>query len=45
MAAKDRKVKPQKLQWDTPELVRLGTIRDVAGSGGLGRQSPIQLRS
>lgn len=34
-----------KREWVAPDLVRLGSIRDVAGSGGAGRQSPIQLRS
>ena len=34
-----------KCEWVTPELVRLGSIRDIAGGRGGGRQSPIQLRS
>lgn len=31
--------------WTKPELVRLGTVKDVAGSGGAGAQSPVQDRS
>lgn len=34
-----------KREWVAPELVRLGSIRDVAGGRGGGRQSPVQLRS
>ena len=31
--------------WQKPELVRLGTIADVAGPAGAAAQSPIQTRS
>ena len=31
--------------WQKPELVRLGTIADVAGSNNTAAQSPVQLRS
>lgn len=35
----------QTVQWAKPELVRLGTIKDVAGPNALAAQSPIQTRS
>ena len=31
--------------WTKPELKRLGTLKDIAGSGGAAAQSPIQTRS
>lgn len=31
--------------WQKPELVRLGTIADVAGPNGAAAQSPVQNRS
>ena len=34
-----------KHEWVAPELVRLGSIRDIAGGRGAGAQSPVQLRS
>ena len=31
--------------WTKPELKRLGTLKDVAGSAGTAAQSPVQTRS
>ncbi len=31
--------------WQKPRLVRLGTIKDVAGPAGAAAQSPVQTRS
>lgn len=45
MNEKANRTVPQKREWTAPVLVRLGTIRDIAGGGGAGRQSPVQLRS
>lgn len=39
------KITEPKPTWHKPELVRLGTIADVAGPGGAAAQSPVQLRS
>ena len=35
----------QTAQWVKPELVRLGTIKDVAGPNNTSAQSPVQTRS
>ncbi|QKG70830.1 hypothetical protein [Erythrobacter mangrovi] len=45
MSDKATRTAPQKREWTAPVLVRLGTIRDIAGNIGAGRQSPVQLRS
>jgi hypothetical protein len=35
----------QSAEWSKPELVRLGTIKDVAGPNNSAAQSPVQTRS
>ena len=35
----------QSAEWTKPDLVRLGTIKDVAGPSGTLAQSPVQNRS
>lgn len=35
----------QTTAWAKPELVRLGTIKDVAGPSNTSAQSPVQTRS
>lgn len=32
-------------EWSRPQLIRLGSMRDVAGPNGNAQQSPIQTRS
>lgn len=45
MNSTENKIKSGKPQWETPELLRLGTIRDIAGPRFAGAQSPVQQRS